>query len=184
MALALRNRKGFLRPAARYLNHDTEVVAYYGAFIFQPACAYIMDPVSVASLVAACASLATNCVKAAEALRSLVDRYKQAELSILSLVEECATIQLAWRGIEKWAEKNIQQMDSHEEIAERLARSVYAGQLIMSALQEDIGNLAPKTGGFRRRASLSWSDDLIREHQNRIRGQTNALQLLLQVISM
>ncbi|KAF1952913.1 hypothetical protein CC80DRAFT_551926 [Byssothecium circinans] len=143
-----------------------------------------MDPASIIGLVAACGSLATICFKAVHALRSLADTYKHLEISIIALVEECATIQLAWKEIATWADRNIQQLDNHEGILDRLARSVYAGQLMMAALQADVDNAVSKPNGFRRNSTLVFSARLLQEHEHRIRGQTNALQLLLQVISM
>jgi hypothetical protein len=144
-----------------------------------------MDPVSLVALIAACASLATNCAKTAMALRNLAETYKNAELSILTLVEECATVQVALRQIEMWMHQNKDHMEECQAVVlERLESSVSMGQLTMKALEEDIKKAIPKFGAFRRRASFTFIKSLVQEHQGRIRGQVGALQLLLQVINM
>lgn len=143
-----------------------------------------MDPVSVVSLVAACASLAKTCAGIAKTLHSLVETYKFAELAILSITEECETVQLAWDRIEQWAKSNLHQIDRPEQIIERLQRSVYCGQLVMSALETEIAKITGKSRAITRGSMMAWANSLLQEHQTRLRGQVTSLQLLLQVLSL
>ncbi|KAF2263089.1 hypothetical protein CC78DRAFT_581975 [Lojkania enalia] len=143
-----------------------------------------MDPVSVVSLVAACSSLVKTCAGVVKTLHSLVETNKFAELSIISISEECETVQLAWQHIENWGSRNLQIVDKHEQIMERLQRSIYCGKLVMSALQEDLAKVVDKKSNFRRGIGLTWYESLFNDHQTRIRGQITSLQLLLQVINL
>lgn len=143
-----------------------------------------MDPASIVGLVSACSNLVKTCGGVVETLYTLVETYKDAELSILSIIEECETVRFAWSRLEEWAESSARHIDSYEELLRRLQRSIYTGQLIMAALEEDLNNTIPKTGTFRRRAGLIWNEAIFQAHQSRIRGQVSALQLLVQVINM
>jgi hypothetical protein len=143
-----------------------------------------MDPASIVGLVAACATLVKTCGGVVKLLHKVAKSYSDAELSILSVVDECETIKFAWSSLEAWAEKNIHGVEDNDQLLERLQKSLYAGQLIMSALEADLIKAVPKTGTFRRRAWLTWNESAFQVHQTRIRGQLTALQLLLQVVSM
>jgi hypothetical protein len=145
-----------------------------------------MDPVTVVSLVSATSSLVFKCGKIIQALYQLAERYKQAELSILSIIEECRTIELAWSRIERWASQYLRDCDDYEALHERLQLSLYSGSLAMSALEKDITSIqnAPQFSTFRRRTKIIWNERTLQEHQNRIRGQVCGLTLLLEVIQL
>jgi phage shock protein A len=143
-----------------------------------------MDPATALGLAAACSSLVKACGGVVKTLHDLAEVYKDAELSILSMIEECENIRFAWTSLEDWANKYLGRMDNYEQLLERLQSSIYTGQLTMSALEEDLAKATRKTTNFRRRITFVWDAAVFHEHQNRIRGQYSALQLLLQVISM
>lgn len=144
-----------------------------------------MEPISAISLISSCASLTKTCISVSKTLSDLADKYKHAELSILSLAEECNTIQLAWARIERWASQNLDNLDDFGELKERLPKSIYTGNLVMSALAEDLKNLQSSTGtGLRRKTRLVWNDTAMRDHQHRLRGQVTALTLLLGVLQL
>lgn len=143
-----------------------------------------MDLVSIVGLAAACSSLVKTCGSVVKTLHDIVEVYKHAELSILSMVEECENVRFAWKSLEEWAKKSLPSVDDTGALLERFQRSIYAGQLIMSALEDDLAQATSKSAYFRRRANYVWNAAVFQEHQSRIRGQVAALQLLLQVISM
>jgi hypothetical protein len=143
-----------------------------------------MEPASVVGLVAACASLVRTCASLIKTLHNVAGLYRDAELSILSLIEVCETTRFAWTTLEEWANKNISTVEDANLVLQRFQRSLYAGQLIMGALEQDVAKAIPKIGVFRRRANLVWNAAAFQEHQARIRDQNAALQLLLQVLSM
>jgi len=143
-----------------------------------------MDPATVIGIVAACSSLVKTCGSVVNTMHTLLESYKGAELSILSITEECEIVRFAWSSLEDWVRKNLNGRTGEDEALQRLQRSVYAGQLIMAALEDDLAKAIPKTGDIRRRVGLIWNETLFRGHQDRMRGQISALQLLLQVVSM
>jgi hypothetical protein len=110
--------------------------------------------------------------------------YKDAELAILSMIEQCENIRLAWSSLEEWAGKHLHLMDNSELLLERFQRSVYSGELTMAQLEKDLIKARSKPGTFRRRINVAWNATVFNEHQNRLRDQSASLQLLLQVISL
>lgn len=143
-----------------------------------------MDPASIVGLVAACSSLTKQCASVVEILHGLIETYRYAELAILSIVQECETIQFAWRRIAVWANENLHCVDDFEELGERLQKSIYCGELVMSALEEELVTVISSSSRLKRRVGLLWNNGVFNEHQTRIRGQVQALQLLLQVMSL
>lgn len=143
-----------------------------------------MDPASVVGLVAACSSLVKTCGSVVISLQNVAHMYKDAELTILSMVEQCENIRLAWTGLEEWASKHLHDMNNSELLLERLQRSIYSGQLTMAQLEKDLSKSKLKTGTFRRRINVAWNATVFNEHQSRLRDQSASLQLLLQVISL
>jgi hypothetical protein len=145
-----------------------------------------MDPVTILSIAAAAGSLAFKCGTIVQTLYALRDRFRQAELTILSVIQDCRTIELAWSQIQKWAANNLDVDDEHNKLAERLQLSIYSGQLFMAELEKDLASLEniPKHSTLRRRTKIVWNESMLRVHQDRIQRQTCALTLLLEVIQL
>jgi hypothetical protein len=114
-----------------------------------------MDPVSILSIARAAGSLAFQCGAIVRTLHCLRDKYKPAELTILSVVEDCRTIELAWLRIEKWAAHSLD-VDEQYEVAERLQLSIYSGQLLMAEVEKELISVecAPKYSTLRRRTKI------------------------------
>ncbi|KAL6708382.1 hypothetical protein ACN47E_002645 [Coniothyrium glycines] len=144
-----------------------------------------MDPASILSIVSAAGSLAFKCASIVQTLHSLTERYKQAELVIVSVIQDCRTIELAWSRIEIWASIDMEMLHD-EELAARLQHSIYTGQLTMTALEKDLANLAnaPRYSALRRRTKIMWNESMLREHQDRLQRQVTVLTLLLTVIQL
>jgi hypothetical protein len=145
-----------------------------------------MDPVTILSIAGAAGSLAFKCGTIVQTLHCLRERFKQAELTILSVIQDCRTIELAWSQIEKWAANNTNDDGEHEELAERLQDSIYSGKLFMAELEKDLASLerTPKYSALRRRTKIVWNESMLRVHQDRIQRQICALTLLLEVIQL
>jgi hypothetical protein len=145
-----------------------------------------MDPASILSIAGAASSLAFKCGTIVHTLYALTERYKQAELTILSVIQDCRTIELAWSRIERWAADSPDAFDNNDELAERLQLSIYAGQLFMEELEKDLSSLndTPRYSTLRRRTKILWNESMLRVHQDRIQRQMCALTLLLEVIQL
>ncbi|KAF2657010.1 hypothetical protein K491DRAFT_677641 [Lophiostoma macrostomum CBS 122681] len=143
-----------------------------------------MDPVTIISLGGACSGLVNKCGSVVKTLHNLIEAYKYADLSIMSLSEECANIQFAYSHVEQWASQDPTGSHNLGPFLNRLQQTMQSGQLVFSALEEDLKRLVPKTSSLRRRATLVWHEALFDSHRIRLRGQAASLHLLLTVISM
>lgn len=145
-----------------------------------------MEPASILAIVNTSIGLTAKIATVTKDLYDLAKRYKDAELNILSIAEECEIIRLAWRKIEKWCRSWAHTDFADMELLERLDRSLAVGIMIMSALEKDIEPLKEFTesSGFIQRAKVLCKDNSFQTYQTRIRGQVGALSLLLEAIKL
>lgn len=140
-----------------------------------------MDPVSAVSLVQGSIGLAAQCVTIAKTLNDMAGQFKNAKLTIMSLKQEVGTLELAWRRIIEWSPQ-----DADLELLQSLDQSLECGAIVMSALQEDLSkyNATAEAFNLRQRAKTAWNEKALTDHQTRIRGQAQAMSLLLQVVNL
>ena len=143
----------------------------------------MVDPISIISLVEGSVSLILQCGNTIKSLNDIARRYKQAELTLSSIIQEVDIIELAWKRIKDWFESyTIEAGDV--ELLERLDKSLKCGTKVISAIQNDLLEYESKKLGFMQRSKLNWNAKALRDHQYRIRGQVQAMSLLLQVIEL
>ena len=151
------------------------------------------DPLSVLSIVEGSLGLIIQCGSVLRNLSEIAGKFKQARLTLMSMTEEIETIKLAWQKIREWSEassKNLedataQSVHDHS-IMERLNRSLDCCALVMTALENDLSVYMTKAriNNFRLRSKFVWNEKALQDHQQRIRGQVSAMNLLLQVLQL
>jgi hypothetical protein len=145
-----------------------------------------MDPASILSIVNGCVGLAMKCGMIAADLHNLASKYKQAKLSVMALSNECHTLELVLDRIEFWARSSTEGSHLDNAVLEQLNSSLGLGAMVVSSLEEQLMLFKDikQSSGFRRRAKIVWNDGVLKEHEDRIRGQLTALSCLLHVISL
>ena len=142
------------------------------------------DPISVFSIVSGSASLAMQCAQVAKALYDIAGKFKHAELTVMSAVQELDIIRLAWEKIEKilqdWDDGN----ESDADLLSRLHRQLDFGNMVMTALSKDLAAFEKRSYSLVQRSKVVWNEGLFKAHQHRIRGQVAAMNLLISVLSM
>lgn len=103
-----------------------------------------MDPVSIFALVSGSASLISQCASAINSFNGIARKYKQAELTKLSMIQEVDIIELAWKPIKEWSE-GYTEAGPDVELLERLNRSLKCGTLVVSILQDDLSEYDSET---------------------------------------
>ena len=141
------------------------------------------DPISIISLVEGSITLIVQCGSAIKSLNEIAGKYKQAELILSSMIQEVDVIELAWKRIKDWSESYTNEAGDGE-LLERLDKSLKCGTNVISALQDDLLDYGSKKLGFMQRTRLNWNEKVLRDHQDRIRGQVQAMSLLLQVMEL
>ena len=144
-----------------------------------------MDPATIVGLVSSAAALAKVCGSAATDLNTLVSKYKNAKLAILSMVQALDTMQLAWSRIGKWAQNQAPDaLLEEDDFIERLRLSLETGSLVMDALNEELLIYNPLKVGLTQRTKVIWNEGTLRTHRERIRDQASSMTLLLQAIHL
>lgn len=140
-----------------------------------------MDPISLVGLIQGSIGLAAQCVTIVKTLNDMAGQFKQAKLTIMSLKQEVGTLELAWKRIAEWSPQ-----DTDLELLQQLDQSLECGTIVMSALQDDLlsYNATAEKFGIRQRAKTAWNEKALLDHQARIRGQAQAMSLLLQVVKL
>ena len=143
----------------------------------------MVDPISIFGLVTGSASLISSCASAIQSLNDLAGRYGQAKLTIISMISEVDTIEFAWKRIKEWLE-DYAEASTDDELLGRLDRSLECGTLVITALQKDLLEYGSETLSVWQRSQVAWNEKALQDHQYRIRGQVQAMSLLLQVLEL
>ena len=144
-----------------------------------------MDPVTIVGLVSSAAALATLCGSAAKDLNTLVSKYKNSKLAILSMVQGLDTMQLAWSRIGKWAQNQTSdELLEQDDFIGRLRQSLETGSLVMDALNEELLIYKTLKIGLIQRTKVVWNEGTLRTHQELIQFQASSMAILLQAIHL
>ena len=134
------------------------------------------DPISVISLVEWSIGLVLQCGTVAKTLSDMIAKFKHAEVAITSMIQEVETIQFAWNRIKEWSEEHAEAA-TDSSFVQRLEKSLRCGALVLSALEQDLADNA----SFVLRSKMAWNERAFLDHQHRVRGQVQAMTLMLQV---
>ncbi|KAL8820176.1 MAG: hypothetical protein Q9191_007569 [Dirinaria sp. TL-2023a] len=150
-----------------------------------------MDPVSIFAIVEGAGGLAIKCISLAKTLSDISGKFREARLTILSMVQNLEIVQLAWERIDKWSQKYLRDgiealCEEDEKLFKRLETSLHVGNLVMEALEEDLLPFQRKLDrlGLRGKASIVWSESTLNAHQDRLGHQVQAMTCLLQTIQL
>ena len=144
-----------------------------------------MDPASIIGLVDASLGLAIKCGSIGKHLNTIASQYKHARLTILSMVQNLDSLQLAWDRISIWSRSYVPDQDvADNSLVERLERFLETRALVIEALDEDLSTYNPDDLSFTQRSRLIWNSQVLQDHQNRLRDQATSMTLLLQAIQL
>ena len=133
------------------------------------------------------AGLLIKCGSVVKTLNDLVDKYKKAELTIKTLIQQLEAIKAAWARIKEWSEEYQSYAPTIDsELLDRLDKSLQCGGLVISALEEDLipYHSEKKVFGLRQRSKSIWNENSLQLHQTRVRDQVSTVTLLLQVLKL
>ena len=145
------------------------------------------DPVTVFSIITGSAGLVLQCGKIFKDLHQLVEQYKSAQLTILSMTGYLETVQWAWRRIssvvDHWTAEDIDQ-----DFLDQIYRRLQCGKFVMSALEYDLQNFQSSSTtdsfSFRKRTKFVWNEGVLKDHRERLRDQVEAMNLFNSAIQM
>ena len=150
-----------------------------------------MEPASIFAVVEGAGGLALKCVSLVKTLNDVASKYKQAKLTVLSMVQHVEIVQLAWERIDQWSQEYLRDgVEAHceedEKLLQRLRTSLDVGTLVMEALEEDLLPFRRQLDklGLRGKTRIVWSESALNAHQDRLSHQVQAMTCLLQTINI
>lgn len=146
-----------------------------------------MEPVSILGLIATAGTIAGAITKTISFLSELRGQYTDADVRVRLLIKELSTIKSSLTQINDWAHF-LDTSNNQAELRDALQVALDGVELAMGALAEEVQSLVHDTSatsrlemGFRAKTKFAWNADVLKEHENRLRAQVSALQLLLQL---
>ena len=144
-----------------------------------------MDPLSILSLVEACAGLAVTAGKLAIGLKSLADNYKKASLTFRSLSSQCRLFSTAVRAIQGWMEEAPEVTTIDDQIWEQLADSLECANDAIYALENElVSRSGSSVNTFWEKAGVVWNLATMRELEDCIHKQISSLSVILQIMNL
>lgn len=144
-----------------------------------------MDPLSILSLVEACAGLTVTAGKLAIGLKSLADNYRSAALTFRSLSNQCKLFATAVRAIHAWMEEAPDTLSIDDSIWEQLADSLECANDTIYALENELVNTSKGTvNTFWEKVNVVWNVQCLQELQDCIHKQITALGVILQIMNL
>ena len=140
------------------------------------------DPLSAVSIASGASSIAIQVAQVGKTLCDAATKVKSAELEIISTVSELDAMRLAWEQVEKllsgW------QTNLEADLLTRLQRQISVVNLVMQALADDLAPFQRQSPDLSTRWKFVWNEAKFKDHQNRIRGQSAAMNLMVSVLNL
>ncbi|KAI4236945.1 MAG: hypothetical protein L6R40_005997 [Gallowayella cf. fulva] len=143
------------------------------------------DPVSVFSIASGAAALAFGCGKTAKILYEIAQRFRDTQSLISSIAQELTTTQYAWDLIRQFLDDGTLNQD----LLHRMNQSLDWGALTLQSLDDELSSCTRRLAisqenGLRYRTKVVWNEKSLMRHQNRIRGLTMSMSLLISVLKV
>lgn len=147
-----------------------------------------MDPVSAFGLFTGAVQVLQAIASTVSGLRQLTGKLREADLTIQSLIQELSCIRTALTSLKEWLHTHRSGRDNRKsaELDNDLAVAMEGCRTVMEILYYEVFELVQGVEecggfGFTTRMKVAWNDEAMKGHQEKLRAQVQALQLLLQV---
>lgn len=147
-----------------------------------------MDPVSAFGLFTGAVQVLQAIASTVSGLRQLTGKLREADLTIQSLIQELHCIRTALTSLKEWLHIHRNDRDDRKsaELDHDLAVAMEGCRTVMDILSYEVFELVQGVEegsgfGFTTRMKVAWNDESMKGHQEKLRAQVQALQLLLQV---
>jgi hypothetical protein len=144
-----------------------------------------MDPLSILSLVEACAGLSVTASKLAIGLKSLADSYRQSAMTFKSLSCQCKLFAISVRAIQAWMEDPPELSTIDDRIWEQLADSLECANDAIYALEGELVNTSgTSVNTFWNKANVVWNLQNMKDLEDCIYKQICSLGVILQIMNL
>jgi hypothetical protein len=142
-----------------------------------------MEPVSILALINTCLGITTRIGSITKQLCTLKEKYKQVERKVLLFETQLSAISTAATGLSEWLER----AGTHDEsIRQELKRSLDACEIMILVIAEYLDKVQMQANKMTlwNKARFLRDESTIMEYEGMLRGQVQALSLLLHILSL
>lgn len=144
-----------------------------------------MDPLTIIGGVGAAAGIIATITKTVKGLSDLQSKYSEAETSVRQLIRQLTAIKASLIQIRDWTELNLHGSPREKELVDAFQIALEGCQEAMEKMADEVAKLVQDAlAGDRRtmRARYVWNEESMKDHQDRLDSQVQALQLLLSAV--
>ena len=147
-----------------------------------------MDPLSISLAVA---SLTFSFAKVTKCLFAIKDTYKNVPITVVSMIAECNTINLAFTHLQSLVQKNPVALSSsfisQDTLSKTFDDALTGCMFTSSAIERELKNLVEGEEGlgsigFRARVGFIWDEDTMNHLLQHLRGQHTAVSTLVTLL--
>ena len=149
-----------------------------------------MDPLSITASVV---GISGACASVIKTRKDVYDKYKQADLTIASIISETGAVQAALSQIESLLKRDgnavVAQFKEQPVLAQAFDTAITGCRMLYSCLEKELDELAEALEhngslDWKRKFKAAWRQDTMAALQQQIRGQEQALMMLLAGLQM
>jgi hypothetical protein len=147
-----------------------------------------MEPATIIGTLSAAGTIVAGITGVVHDLTRLQERFKEADKTIGLLLTELSAIKGALSQVEDWIKFGAKDSPVQEELAGSFEMSMEGCRTAVSLLSERVKTLhaafTSEEHNFLTRAKTVWNESALKDHQQHLRAQVQALQFLIQVVQM
>lgn len=143
-----------------------------------------MEPASIVGLVGTCLSISVRTAAVGQQLYTLKERYKHAERKITLFETQLSALNTAARRLSIWLETPPTQHLTEVQI--ELKQSLEACDTLVLLIMEYLSQAQSRQAkmSFWSKTKHVWDENAIKDYEGMLRGQVQALSLLLQILAL
>lgn len=144
-----------------------------------------MDPLSIFGGLSGGIQVVQAIVSTLNGLRQLYGKIRGAEMTIQSLIWELNSTKSALQGLQEWSQNHYYGAIS-DQVGEGLAMTLDNCAQVVDVLSIKVADLihgfqSGEGMGWRTRVKAVWNEEMMKGHQDMLRGQVLALHMFLQL---
>lgn len=147
-----------------------------------------MEPVTFIGTLSAAGTIVAGISTVAHDLSRLRERFKEADKTVGLLLTELSAIKGALGQVEDWVKYGSAAGPVQEELAGSFEMSIEGCKTAVDLLSDKVAMLRHaflnEENDFMARARTVWNESALKDHQQHLRAQVQALQFLIQTVQM
>ena len=147
-----------------------------------------MDPTTIIGTLSAAGTIVAGIGNVAHDLSRLRERFQEADKTVGLLLTELFAIKGALGQVDLWLKHSAKSSLVQEELVGAFEMSIEGCKTAVLLLSDRVAALheafSRQEHDFRTRAKTVWNESALKDHQQHLRAQVQALQFLIQTVQL